>query len=121
MIRQDACSPTPVRIMDEVVEPALDDSSCATESVRDRLQIMKAKLEFHGERLQGGVGRCSEKLSEGWYSSRIVQWAEKHREQKNAPPPPKFHPIPTHPAFFPERDDPNLTVETQGLVHETLE
>jgi hypothetical protein len=82
---------------------------------------MKAKLGCQGQRLKGGVGRCSEKISECWYNSRFAQWAQKHREQANAPPPPKFHPIPTHPAFFPEHDEPNFAAPAPALTQDTLE
>jgi hypothetical protein len=104
MIREDSCRPAPVQIMEEGIEVPLNSSGnlgCAA----DRFEIMKAKLGIHGDRLKGGVARCSEEISECWYSSRIAQWAAKHREKANAPPVPKFHPIPTHPALFPEKEE----------------
>ena len=101
MIRQDACKSLPVLGISDEIDGECS-SSCLEGCEGDRLALMKAKLGWQGERLQGGVGRCSEKISECWYRSRIAQWAAKHREAANAPPLPKFHPIPTHPALFPE-------------------
>ncbi len=103
MIRQDSCKSAPlVGIVDGIDGEST--VSCQEGCAADRLALTKAKLGWQGERLTSGVGRCSDKISEYWYSSRIAQWAAKHREQANAPPLPKFHPIPTHPALFPEQD-----------------
>jgi len=54
--------------------------------------------------MKSGIGRCSEKIAECWYCSALAQWAANKRDQANAPPHPKFHPLPTHPALFPEAD-----------------
>ncbi len=104
MIRQDPCRNVSMLGVDHEMEGEMV-APCHRTPVADRLSIMKAKLGWQGEKIKAGVGRCSGKVSECWYSSRIAQWAAKHREAANAPPLPKFHPIPTHPALFPELDE----------------
>ncbi|MCU0708648.1 MAG: hypothetical protein MUF23_10170 [Pirellula sp.] len=40
----------------------------------------------------------------GWWHGCHEKWA-KHREMANAPPWPKFHPVPVEPAFTPRASD----------------
>ncbi|MDZ4852882.1 MAG: hypothetical protein SGI77_26650 [Pirellulaceae bacterium] len=68
----------------------------------DRLGLIKSNLSWQGERISSGATQCSDKVSEYWYSSRLGQWVVAKRDAKNAPPYPKFHPIPTHPALYPD-------------------
>ena len=95
LIRQEGCNVLPASCTDEPCQQA-----CGLE----RLALMKAKLGWHGDRFRDNVRHCSEKVPECWYSSHLAQWMQKKREEANAPPPAKFHPIPTHPALFPEPD-----------------
>jgi hypothetical protein len=78
---------------------------CQACETTDRFAWMKAKLGWHGTRIKDSVGRCSNQLVTCWHRSPIAQCIASKRERDNAPPIPKFHPVPTHPAFFPERVD----------------
>ena len=93
-VRQEGCNVLPTSC--GMVEPC--QQACGAE----RLALMRAKLGWHGDRFKDSIGHSSEKVSECWYSSHLAQWMQRKREEANAPPPAKFHPIPTHPALFPE-------------------
>lgn len=90
----------PSSCCEAIPDPGIEESSGACGA--ERLAILRANLGFQGERLQNGVENCSHKLSECWYSSHLSQWIAMKRDEKNAPPFPKFHPIPTHPALYPD-------------------
>ncbi len=96
LIRQDGCS--------SCASPGIGEP-CQQACGAERLALMKAKLGWHGDRMKDHVGQYSGKVTECWYSTHLAQWIEKKRDEANAPPPPKFHPIPTHPALFPEPTD----------------
>ncbi len=104
VVRQEECNVLPTSSM---FEP------CQQIDGAERLALMKAKLGWRGDRLKDNVGHCSEKVSECWYNSHLAQWIQKKREDANAPPPSKFHPIPTHPALFPE---PESSQENSSVV-----
>ena len=86
----------------------VDPNQCepADQAAFNRLQEFKANLQMHrgqaSARMSDSLHVCSAKMSDRWNQSRIAQWKAEHREKLSAPPYPKFHPLPTHPAFYPE-------------------
>lgn len=110
LIRQENCSCSPSGLIGsyDEIESSHDEieSGCEASCGAERLALMKTRLGWQGDRLKNSAGHCSDKFAECWYSSKLGQWVQGKRDAANAPPFPKFHPVPTHPALYPE-EDPN--------------
>ncbi len=86
----------------------VDPAQCepAERAAFNGLQEFRANLQMHrlqaSAKMSDSLHICSAKMSDRWNESCIAQWKAERREKLTAPPCPKFHPLPTHPAFYPE-------------------
>jgi hypothetical protein len=86
----------------------VDPNQCesAEDATFNRLHELRANLQMQREiasaRISDHFHVCSAKMSDSWNQSCIARWKAEQREKISAPPYPRFHPIPTHPTFYPE-------------------
>ncbi len=70
-------------------------ADCSSDCFQPGTQpIASLQRPYVGQRLSGG-------LHDNWISRKIAS----HNEAKNAPPWPRFHPLPSHPVFYPPAAD----------------
>jgi hypothetical protein len=86
----------------------VDPNQCepADRAAFNHLDEINANCQVHHEQLSARFSDrlhvCSARMRDLWNESCIERWKAEQREKRSAPPYPRFHPLPTHPAFYPE-------------------
>lgn len=99
-----------------IEQNAIESGQCC--SLYDRGEVVRQWVgKFHPRTLvptpiTSWAGNCKERC--GAMGTSIRGWIHAKKEEANAPPWPRFHPIPTKPVFEPEGAESSISPEVYG-------
>ncbi len=64
--------------------------------------LMMARWQTEKSQINHNLNEKSRRIHQHLHQNKLSEWAAKKREQANAPPWPRFHPLPTRNVFYPE-------------------